>query len=502
MAEAITGLSSDVPTSLLGKLRYVGHAWVLTAGFVILVIMCGVTVWLFDEAKRNADWVTHTVAVSGQLSEMQLLMHRVTSAHYGYVLTGSSAQLDLYRRGLDDIPATYAALRDLLIDNPGQIQRATQLKALIDLRMKELQAPVTLALEGRHNEAQALLKSSDNPSVSLAIIGVIDRMRFEENQLLEDRTEDVHDTRLWLLGVSLVGGLMIVLLATVSVAEVRRGAAAQREAQRQLQLANATLEERVEERTAALQSANQEIQRFAYIVSHDLRSPLVNIMGFTSELEALRRDMFDHMKAAGVPAETVDKIEQEGGKDFAESLGFIKAAIGKMDRLIAAILRLSRVGHQEFKLEPVDLQAALEAIRSTVAHQLQSTGATISVQGLPTIVTDRLAVEQVFSNLLDNAVKYLRPGVTGQIDVSASEKGNFVVIRVSDNGRGIDVKDSERIFELFRRSGQQDRPGEGIGLAHVRMLVRRMGGRIGVDSELGKGSVFTVILPRTHVMNT
>ncbi len=495
MAGTMTALTSTIPHPARGRLRGARHVWMLSAGFVILVIMCGVSVWLFDEAKRDADWVTHTVEVGGQLSEIQLLMHRATSSQYGYVLTGSSAYLDLYRRALDDIPGTYDKLRTLLGDNSPQIQRADQLKSLIDLRVKELQAPVSLTIDGRPDKALALMRNEDDPSVSLAIIGVIDRMRFEENQLLAARSKDARDTRLWLLGVSLAGGLMIIFLATVSVAEVRRAAAIQREAQKQLELINVSLEERVQERTAALQTANQEIQRFAYIVSHDLRSPLVNIMGFTSELEALRQDMFDRVKASGAQAEI-----EETGKDFDEALGFIKTAIGKMDRLITAILRLSRVGHQEFKVEPIDLDATIRSIRSTLAHQLQSTDATISIRPLPTIATDRLAIEQIFSNLLDNALKYLRPGVKGEIEVSATEKGNFVIVRVSDNGRGIDVKDSERIFELFRRSGQQDRPGEGIGLAHVRMLVRRLGGRIGIDSELGKGSVFTVILPRALVL--
>jgi len=474
----------------------------LAAGFVILVIMCGVTVWLFDEAKRDSGWVTHTVEVGGQLSEMQLLMHRATSSQYGYVVTGSRAYFELYRRALDEIPIMDGKLRASLSDNPEQMQRLDQLKSLIDERLKELQGPVVLALAGRTDEALNLQRKADNPSVSLAIIGVIDRMRVEENELLAARSRDARDTRLWLLGVSLVGGLMIVFLATVSVAEVRRAAAVQRQAQTQLEMINTSLEERVQERTVALQTANQEIQRFAYIVSHDLRSPLVNIMGFTSELETLRHDLFDRMKASGAPPAAIEDIELKVGKDFDESLSFIKAAIGKMDRLIAAILRLSRVGHQEFKPERVDLDAIIRPICSTLAHQLQSTGATITVQPLPTIVTDRLAVEQVFSNLLDNAVKYLRPGVKGEIEVSATEKGNFVIVRVTDNGRGINTADSERIFELFRRSGRQDRPGEGIGLAHVRMLVRRLGGRIGVDSELGKGSVFTVILPRTLVLET
>jgi signal transduction histidine kinase len=497
MAEATTVFPPAVPPSLLGRVRAVQHIWLLSAGFVVLVVMCGITVWLLDESKRDSDMVLHTVGVGGQLSEMQLLIHRATSSQYGYVVTGSRGYLDLYRKSVDDVPAALRALRKLVSDNPAQVERADQLNALIEERLTELRKPVELALAGRPKDALDLQRSVDNPSISLAIVGVIDRMRFEENQLLAERTQNARDTRLWLLGVSLVGGLMIVLLATVSVAEVRRAAAVQREAQKQLEFINTSLEERVQERTAALQTANQEIQRFAYIVSHDLRSPLVNIMGFTSELETLRGDLFDRMKASGAHPAAVDDIEKGPGKDFDESLGFIKAAIGKMDRLINAILRLSRVGHQEFKVERVDLEAVIRAIRSTLAHQLQTTAATISIQPLPTIVTDRLAVEQVFSNLLDNALKYLRPGVKGEIQVSADEKGNFVVVRVADNGRGIDVKDSERIFELFRRSGQQDKPGEGIGLAHVRMLVRRLGGRIGVDSEIGKGSVFTVILPKT-----
>ena len=493
-------LESAVAVSRLSKLRGVGHAWALSAGFAVLVVMCGVSVWLFDEAKRDSDWVTHTVAVSGQLSGLQLLVHRAANSQYAYVVTGARNYLDLYRKSLDEIPPVYREMRVLVADNPKQLERADRLSELINERLEELKVPADMVAAGQSNAALDILRAKDNPSVMLAIIGLIDRMRFEEEKLLAERNQDARNTRLWLMGVSLVGGLMIVFLAAVSVAEVRRAAAVQREAQKQLELVNAGLEERVQERTAALQTANQEIQRFAYIVSHDLRSPLVNIMGFTSELEALHRDLYERLKVSGAPQAAIEAIEKEIGKDFDESLGFIKAAIGKMDRLINAVLRLSRVGHQEFKLEPVDLDATVRAIRSTLAHQLQTSGASIAVQPLPTIVTDRLAVEQVFSNLLDNAIKYLRPGVDGKIEVSATEKGNFVILRVADNGRGIDAKDGERIFELFRRSGRQDQPGEGIGLAYVRMLVRRLGGRISVDSELGNGSVFTVILPRTLVM--
>src|SRR4030095_11210320 len=110
-------------------------------------------------------------------------------------------------------------------------------------------------------------------------------------------------------------------------------------------------------------------------------------------------------------------------------------------------------------------------------------------------ISDRLALEQIFSNLIDNALKYLKPGVPGEIRVSGREKNRYTVYEVTDNGRGIDEKDHQRIFDLFRRAGVQDRPGQGIGLAHVRALVRRLGGTLSVSSKPGEGSTFTVMLP-------
>ncbi len=251
-------------------------------------------------------------------------------------------------------------------------------------------------------------------------------------------------------------------------------------------------------REAELQNANEEVQRFAYIVSHDLRSPLVNIMGFTTELEALRTDTFARLdQLRGETAPAADKRQDKQlAEDIDEAIAFIKASIGKMDRLIAAILKLSREGRRDFRPERIDMDALVGTIRASVAHQAEAAGATVAAGPLKPITSDRLAIEQIFSNLVDNAVKYLRPGVPGRIEVACREEGADLVYEVRDNGRGIDGKDWERVFELFRRSGTQDKPGEGIGLAHVRALVRRLGGTIALTSKPGEGSVFSVTLPR------
>lgn len=275
-------------------------------------------------------------------------------------------------------------------------------------------------------------------------------------------------------------------------------------ARARLSALNMNLERAVEARTAELSAANEEIQRFAYIVSHDLRAPLVNVMGFTSELDAVRGDIEGFLERVSREApQLVDPGARDAIEtDLPEALGFIRASTQKMDRLINAILKLSREGRRVLAPEPVDLAAIVSALSESLAHQLDEKSAEIASEDLPTIVSDRLALEQVFGNLIENAVKYLSPDRPGRIRVAAEDVGPLVRVSIADNGRGIDPKDFERIFDLFRRAGRQDTPGEGIGLAHVRALVRRLGGSIEVASTPGEGSTFTVTLPRTFTSET
>jgi signal transduction histidine kinase len=306
-----------------------------------------------------------------------------------------------------------------------------------------------------------------------------------------------------------IGSGFVVVLAGISIFLVRRSARARDDAEAMLRDNNLNLEATVDERTADLREANDEIQRFAYIVSHDLRSPLVNIMGFTSELEELRADIFRRIAALGHAAASVspapvvtgeiepvlDGEDKQLSQDFSEALGFIKSSIAKMDRLITAILNLTREGRREFEPVRIDTRELIEGIVATVAHQATEAQAQIRIEPLPHIVSDRLALEQIFSNLIDNALKYLKPGVPGDISVRGRTKLGFAIFEIADNGRGIDPKDHQRIFDLFRRAGTQDKPGQGIGLAHVRALVRRLGGTMSVSSELHSGSTFTITLP-------
>ena len=143
-------------------------------------------------------------------------------------------------------------------------------------------------------------------------------------------------------------------------------------------------------------------------------------------------------------------------------------------------------------------KSAADAIR----HQLEETNTEFVVGEMVPFESDRLSIEQIVGNLIENAVKYSEPGRANRIEVSGRDlSGGWVEFAIADNGRGIAPKDHERIFELFRRSGRQDRPGEGLGLAFVRNSVRRLGGSIDVESELGQGSTFRLKFPKRLVLD-
>ena len=169
-----------------------------------------------------------------------------------------------------------------------------------------------------------------------------------------------------------------------------------------------------------------------------------------------------------------------------------------MDGLINAILKISREGRRQLKPEALDLPELVEATAAAIQHQVIEDGGAIHTDiAVKRLISDKLSMEQVLGNLLDNAVKYRSTERPLAVTIRAREGlANRIVIEVEDNGRGIGPADHERVFELFRRAGTQSQPGEGIGLAHVRTMVRSLGGDITLRSELGAGSTFIINLPR------
>jgi PAS domain S-box-containing protein len=240
----------------------------------------------------------------------------------------------------------------------------------------------------------------------------------------------------------------------------------------QIRAVNATLEVRIQERTAKLTEALHELEAFSYTVAHDLRAPLRAMAGLSRIL------MEDHIQEA-------DKTGHEYARRIVES--------GKrMDTMVQDLLEYSRLVREELRLEPIDLGELLKEVLSSMEADLAERGAAVAVRDpFPAVLAHRGALTQAVTNLIQNAAKFVLPGKRPEIIISAETKPGVVVLSVEDRGIGIAPEHHERIFGVFQRL-HDDRayPGTGIGLAIVRKAMERMGGRAGVESRPGHGSRF------------
>lgn len=485
-----------VTRALLGRRALI----LLATGFLSLLVIGVSSLWLVADTRRYSAEILLSRQVRMALVRTVDLLQQAESAQRGYLLTQNPAYLEAYARPSAELPEHSRRLLRLLADDAELRAGQQRLDVLVGERLAELAWKVDLARRGERDRAIAAVGRDrgkelmdETRATAEGMIGKVDaRLSAASHALSRDGTI--------LLVITAAGFVVILAVASGSILLLSRYVREVEQARVAVSEANAGLEERVKERTAELAAANEEVQRFAYIVSHDLRAPLVNVMGFTSELEVALAALSGLVDAAEerAPELVTDEARIAVREDMPEAIRFIRSSTARMDRLINAILKLSREGRRALSPERVRMESLFQGLAATLQHQLADAGAELRIERpLPDVISDRLALEQVFGNLLDNAVKYLDRARPGMVVISGRANGSRVVYEVADNGRGIEPKDHERIFELFRRSGAQDQPGEGIGLAHVRALVRRLGGTITCRSQPGQGSIFRVDLPRS-----
>jgi light-regulated signal transduction histidine kinase (bacteriophytochrome) len=249
-----------------------------------------------------------------------------------------------------------------------------------------------------------------------------------------------------------------------------------RRAEEEVRRANATLEQRVHDRTAELEAANRGLEEFSYSVSHDLRTPLRAIDGFSRIL------LEDH----------VDQLDAEGQR----VLNVVRGSTVKMARLIDDILAFSRIGRLEMQSAPVDMEAL---VRGVLANELAPAGAgrgpTIAIGELPATHGDTAMLQRVWTNLLDNAIKYTAPKRNGRIEIGATAGGGETIFYVRDNGVGFDMQYVDKLFGVFQRLHGTEFLGTGIGLAIIKRIVTRHGGRVWAEGKVGEGASFYFTLP-------
>ncbi len=242
-----------------------------------------------------------------------------------------------------------------------------------------------------------------------------------------------------------------------------------------LRALNAQLEQRVAERTAELQRSNEELQQFAYVVSHDLQEPLRVVASYVQQLAERYQD----------------KLEAEANELISYALDGAK----RMQQLIVDLLAYSRIETTGQEFAPTDCEGVLQRVLGDLRVAIEESGAEVTHDPLPQVMADNVQLGQGLQNLLGNAIKF-RSQEPPRIHVSARQEGQQWVFSVRDNGIGINPRYAERIFGIFERlHPRTEYPGTGIGLAICKKIVERHGGQIWVESEPGKGAAFFFTLP-------
>jgi signal transduction histidine kinase len=448
-----------------------------TIGGVVLLVLASAV--LAGSAKRQLEswrWVVHTREVLEALESVAVQAAKAESEQRAFLVTGLEGHLDAYRTHAASLRGMVETVQVLTADNAVQQARIPDLRTSVAQRMDLLAATI---------EASRHLAGAESPDLRSGVLSMrrlddlLEVMRIEENSLLHVREQQVAADNKRMIGavlglVALSIGLMLALRGTARRDLVRIEAAHEA-----LLQANLTLEDKVQERTQRLEEANALLEGFARTVAHDLRTPLRTIEGLADAL-----------------AEDERGLSPQG----ADYLRRISRGAGRMDHLVTDLLLFSRSSKAQLVLAPTSLDDCVRDGLDAVAAAVARTGASVDVQpGLPQVMANAPALVQVLCNLFDNALKFVAPGTLPHVQVRARRLDGWVLLDVQDNGIGIPADARERVFGVFERLHAQERyEGTGIGLAIVRDSVQHMGGGVELDSEPGRGSVFTLRLRAAH----
>jgi signal transduction histidine kinase len=430
--------------------------WPLALACGFLIFVTGSSIYLVVSAQAAGELVNNTLQIETKLFIMLSNVRSAESGQRGYLLTGDPKYLDTYRTGITATAPIIAELKGEITD-PAQQKALAGLEPLIERKFAELGETIRLYDAGQSAESLALVRSG----VGLNLMTEIRAMTEEEHRLFSLQASNSALTNGWLLGIDLIGLILIIVLAVISILVMRRSV------------------EKERAYVGELERSNQELDDFAYIASHDLKEPL--------------RGLFNH--ASFLLEDYKHKIDDDGVR----RLNRLGQLCQRMERLINDLMYFSRLGRADLAVQETDPNAVIVEIEQMMESVLSERHARIVVpRALPQIVCDKIRVTEVFRNLITNAVKYndktervVEIGFLGSVNTKERLERNVFYVR--DNGVGIDPEFHQEIFRIFKRlqnasDGQE--AGTGVGLTFVKKIVERHGGRIWLESESGKGTVF------------
>ncbi len=244
-----------------------------------------------------------------------------------------------------------------------------------------------------------------------------------------------------------------------------------------------------------ISSYNRELEKIINVASHDLRSPLVNVDGYSRELENSINEIKKVLDGDSITGNASEKLIKEEFTDMINSLNHIRNSARQMDFLIKGLLKISRSGRETLVIKNLDMNRLVGKVISSYGFKIGENRVKLDVRKLHPCRGDEVQVIQVFSNLIGNALKFVDKTRELSIEISSEKTNNYTVYHVKDTGIGIAKESQEKIFDLFHRLNPKDYEGEGLGLSIVQQILGRLEGKITLDSEIGRGCCFNVYLP-------
>jgi signal transduction histidine kinase len=498
------------------------------------------------DAAQAERWATHSEDVLRQTTAIlepvlldSVRLRGAVLSNDADVTTPVALWMDIDRR-IDQ-------LADLVADNPVQVERAVQIRQSVQAYRQWSDRVQDLLHSGRRRDV--IERFSE-----LASTDVLDRFRAQiaafqnEERLLDTQrsteAEAARERQQILVVAAVLGSLLFVALAVwlftrgvrgrlallsdnavrlasnEPLAPIDRGSdeiarldqtlheTSRRllEAERIQARFQSDLARRANELAAineTLRQQTQENEMFIYSVSHDLRAPLVNLQGFSKELIHACDDLRAAVRQSSLTAARRQHIEQLVDEDIGEALHYLQTAVLRASHIIDALLRLSRVGRVEYRRQQVHVRDIVQRVIDAMQVSIRARRARVVVHDLPSVWGDPTALEQVFANLVGNAINYLDASRDGRVEVGTTPAPPGVhslrIFYVKDNGLGIPAVAIPRLFNAFQRLHGNVATGEGIGLALVRRVVERHGGRVWAESTEGVGTTFYFTLPEAEI---
>ncbi|MBS0419328.1 MAG: CHASE3 domain-containing protein [Proteobacteria bacterium] len=435
------------------------------AAVVVLVLVSCVAVLAVRGYASTNRWLTHSHEVVTELEGLTASLAQSEAARRGYLSSGDSTYLRERDSALGTLDEHLQLALQLTADNASLQSRLHKLHDSLAQRARQVDELIGLAQARGLAAAQRDPISEDVGKATVQVGSEIDQLRKEESDLLAARRGE---DELWANG--LIAAFCILLITVVSMLTwlcLRVRAEAR---------ARARHADALDRLNVSLENANRELESFSYSVSHDLRSPLRAIDGYSLMLEEDYAPQLD---------DTARRYIQT-----------IRAGSQRMAALIDDLLTFSRLSRQALNRQTVDMTMLARRAAAEVLENQPQPKPNVTIPDLPPVLGDPALLRQVWTNLISNAVKYSAKSATPQVQVRAAAEGRQVRYEIEDNGVGFDMKYADKLFGVFQRLHSMDEyPGTGVGLAIVQRIISRHQGAVSAKGERGKGATFGFTLP-------